>query len=161
MNYHRVIGVTHFYLFVDGVAARPEVLPSPQPSPPSSSPGRESTFLGPYLHDLEGVEYLRIIVDVASRTFEALILNSMDAIYQLRMTGLRSSMKPFVPMRSVSIAQGPFLFRLWIFSGDIDLFLGSKEAKVSEFDVKMLVLGIEQRSPQGTNLFECKAVCSL
>ena len=25
VNYHRVIGVTHFYLFVDGVAARPEV----------------------------------------------------------------------------------------------------------------------------------------
>lgn len=26
VNYHRVIGVTHFYLFVDGVAARPEVM---------------------------------------------------------------------------------------------------------------------------------------
>ena len=26
VNYHQVIGVTHFYLFVDGVAARPEVL---------------------------------------------------------------------------------------------------------------------------------------
>lgn len=26
VNYHRVIGVTHFYLFVDGQAARPEVL---------------------------------------------------------------------------------------------------------------------------------------
>ena len=25
VNYHRVIGVTHFYLFVDGQAARPEV----------------------------------------------------------------------------------------------------------------------------------------
>lgn len=25
VSYHRVIGVTHFYLFVDGVAARPEV----------------------------------------------------------------------------------------------------------------------------------------
>lgn len=25
VNYHRTIGVTHFYLFVDGVAARPEV----------------------------------------------------------------------------------------------------------------------------------------
>jgi len=29
VNYHRVIGVTHFYLFVDGVAARPEVTPPP------------------------------------------------------------------------------------------------------------------------------------